>query len=145
MLIILIVIYNIYIIYNYCYLPELFENTLTSECPKSESPKLVFSIGVGTTPIPCPTRQDELMAKMGEKYPSKLMVSGANICQRPRNLVPLHCQSDGAARHLLPIGTRQDAHRLGTSSGRARRIVRSGSARETNVRNTRSTLVALHL
>jgi hypothetical protein len=34
----------------------------------------VFSIGVGTTPIPCPTRQDELMAKMGEKYPSKLMV-----------------------------------------------------------------------
>ena len=67
------------------------------------------------------------------------------IWRRRENCLILHCQSDGAARHHLPIGTRQDAHRLGTSSGRARRIVRSGSARETNVRNTRSTLVALHL
>ena len=65
-----------------------------------------------------------------------MMVFGANICQRPRNLVPLHCQSDGAARHHLPIGTGQDAHRLGTSSGRARRIVRRHSGRKTNVRNT---------
>ena len=79
----------------------------------------------------CPTRQDDFLEKMGEKYPSKMMVFGAFICRRPDFLVPLHCQTNRAARHLLPIGTRQDAHRLGTSSGRARRIVRSGSARET--------------
>ena len=93
----------------------------------------------------CPTRQDDFLKKMGEKYPSKMMVFGANICQRPDFFVPLHCQTNGAARHHLPIGTGQDAHRLGTSSGRARRIVRRHSGRKTNVRNTRSTLVALHL
>jgi len=43
-------------------------------------------------PIPCPTRQDELLAKMGKKYPSKMMVFSTIICRRREIFVPLHCR-----------------------------------------------------
>jgi len=65
-------------------------------------------------PIPCPTRQDDLLAKMGEKYPSKMMVFSTIICRRREIFVPLHCQKE---RWNLGAGHQEFAFRPGKIYG----------------------------